>query len=84
MQLFTAADDHARWSALIVGTREVLDRFDHITAPKIICATGEFVIDQLAQCLHGFRDCGFPPFADWLQDVVDVLNGPPTAAGAMR
>jgi hypothetical protein len=51
MQLLTAPDDdNARWSALIAGTREVLDRFERITAPKIICATGEFVIDQLSQC----------------------------------
>ena len=74
IQLLTAPDDDARWSALIAGTREVLDRFDHIAEPKIICATGEFVTEQLAQCVRGFRDCGLPSFADWLQDVVDVLT----------
>jgi hypothetical protein len=73
MQLLTARDDRQRWSALIAGTREVLDRFDHIKAPKIICATGEFVIEQLDQCVVEFRNCGAGSFADWLQDVVDIL-----------
>lgn len=74
LQLFTACDDAARWAAVVAGTREVLDQFDHLASPKIRTATGpEVVISKLGQCVREFETHGAPDMASWLQTVIDVL-----------
>ena len=74
LQLLSATDDTARWAALIAGTREVLDRLDHLAAPNIICATGTTVIHSLAKCVKQFERHGAAELSRWLQDVVEVLT----------
>jgi hypothetical protein len=74
LQLLTATDDTTRWAALIAGTREVLDRLDHLAAPNIICATGTTIIQKLAECVQQFDRHGATELAGWLQDVIDVLT----------
>lgn len=74
LQLLTASDDATCWAALIAGTREVLDRLDHLATPNIICATGTTVVQGLAKCVQQFETHGAAELATWLQDVIDELT----------
>ncbi|WP_142386967.1 hypothetical protein, partial [Mycobacterium hubeiense] len=75
LQLFTACDDAARWAAVVAGTRELLDRFDHLRSPKVRMSTGpEIVVSRLRTCVNDFETCGVVAISRWLQAVVDVLQ----------
>lgn len=75
LQVLTARDHVARWAAIVAGTREVLDRFDHLASPNIRTLTGpQIVLARLTAHAATFRRQGHPAMADWLQTIVTVLT----------
>lgn len=73
LQVLTATDDTERWAAVIAGTREVLDRLDHLAAADTICTTSITLIQELTKIVEWFEQHGAVELAVWLHDVIDVL-----------
>lgn len=75
LMLLCAPDGPRRWAALVVGTREVLNRFDHLSNPSVFCPGPTTVIDSLAACARRFEELHVPALASWLRaEVIDVLS----------
>lgn len=75
LQLINAADDSERWAAVVAGTREVLDRLDHLASPRVRELTGpQAVAVRLRKNALTFEAAGQPDMAAWLHAVVDVLD----------
>lgn len=75
LQLISVSDDAERWAPVAAGTREVLDRLEHLAAPNVRCPTGpEVVMLRLREAVKKFEAAGHPEFAAWLRTVVGVLD----------
>lgn len=75
LQLLVAADEEERWAAVVAGTREVLDRFDHLASPQVRVLTGpQAVVVRLRKNAEKFIVAGRPDMAAWLQQVIDMLE----------
>jgi hypothetical protein len=72
--LLTATDDTQRWQAIVAGTVDVLDRFDHITDPKVICPTDTNVIGYLRAAQRSFEFYGQYLLAGVLAEPITVLS----------
>jgi hypothetical protein len=74
LRLLTATDDTERWSAIVAGTAEVLDRFDHITSSNVICPTDTNVIGGLRAARRSFQFYDQPLLAGVLSEPIAVLS----------
>lgn len=74
LRLMTAADDTERWSAIVAGTAEVLDRFDHVTGPNVLCPNDTNVIGYLRAAARSFEFYEQPLLAGVLSEPIAVLS----------
>jgi len=75
LQLLSASDESQRWAAVVAGTREVLDRFDHLASPQVRELTGpQTVVVGLRKNALMFEAAGRADMATWLSTVIDVLD----------
>lgn len=74
LQLLTATDEHQRWEVLIAGTAEVLNRFDHLADPKVLCATEVDLIAGFAESRRQLHAHGAYQLAGAISEAIGVLN----------